>query len=180
MDFKGIPQQSVIYLLICLSGVIIFIALGILPTQRTLSELNGKIAETKVRIEEQKTLVSIYQTLKQRAQKKETQKQGARTLFLPVKAAPERVEMERLTATVEGISRRANLQMISLAPALSSLGGDSKTMAVEMVVRGEFHSFRRILIGLGELPYIDHVEEMQFQQNQDGTELRVKFWVNRL
>ncbi len=180
MDFKGIPQQSVIYLLLCLAGIIIFLVLAILPSQRALGVLNGKIAEMKVRVEEQKQLTSIYQALKQRAQQKVTPKQGARTLPLPVKAEPVRVEMERLAATVEGISRRANLQVISLVPALSSLGGGSKAMAVEAVVRGEFYSFRRFLIGLEELPYISHVEELQFKQNPDGTELRVKFWVNSL
>ena len=179
MSFK-IPQQSVFYLLICGTGLLIFILGGIVPSQRTLRTLDGKIAATKVGIEEQKALISIYQTLKQRSEVQRTQSPGVRPLPLPVKTGQVGIDLDQLTDAVKAISRTAKLEMISLVPALNSLEGNSKAIVVEAAVRGELSSCRQFLISMGGLPYVEQIEELQFHQQPEGTEMRIKFWFYRL
>lgn len=169
-----IPQQSIVYILICFLGVLFFVILGIVPTQRSLRELDGAIAEMKVRIEERKMLTFTHQALKQRIQQ---QGQGARALPFPQKNGQVLAEVDKLTGTMKDISRKAKVEFVSLAPGFSSLEGNSKALVYDVVVRGAFPSFRLLLIALGGLPYVDYVEELQFQQYPAGLELRVKFWV---
>ncbi len=178
MKFK-VPKQSLIYLLICGTGILIFIILGIAPSHKKILELDQQIAATRARVEEQKNLTSIYQTLKQRAAVQHAQGRSARLLPLPEKKEQAGVEISKLTDAVKDISRTANLEMVSLAPGLDSLDGNSKMLVVEAVIRGNFLSFRRFLIGLGGLRYVDHIEDLQLRQNAEGTEMRIKFWVER-
>lgn len=167
------------YLAICLLGIFLYLALGIVPNQRTLRELDETLAETKARIEEREMLISVRQALKQRTQKQGNSLQGARTLPLPSKNEHVSIEVDKLNATMKDIARQAKVELVSLTPGLGSLEGNSKVLAVELVVRGAFPAFRRFLIALGGLPYLEHVEELQCQQNSEGLELRVKLLVER-
>ena len=167
-----IPQQSIVYLLICLLGILLFLMLGIVPNQRFLKELDGKIAETRTQIEERKMLITTHQTLKQR-----TRRQGARALPFPQKNGQNPAEVGKLTDTMKDLARRTNVEVVSIVPGLSSLEGNSKALVLDLVVRGAFRSFRLFLIALEGLPFLDYIEELNFQQNPAGLELRVKFWV---
>jgi hypothetical protein len=45
------------------------------------------------------------------------------------------------------------------------------------VLKGEFANFRKMLIELGALPYLDRIEEIRIQQNPDAMEFRIKIWI---
>jgi hypothetical protein len=64
-------------------------------------------------------------------------------------------------------------------PALNSAGDISKTIAVDAVARGELFAMRKFLIGLGSIPYVEQIEEVQLSRNPDWLEIKVKFWVAR-
>ncbi|HLA05352.1 MAG TPA: hypothetical protein VJZ16_05165 [Syntrophales bacterium] len=169
-----IPQESVIYLIACLSGIVIFVLLGLFPQDRTLTGLEKKIAEANLRIEEQNILFPVYQTLKQKTNKKKMP-----VLPFPAKSELAREQMEQLNANIKEIAGRANVEIVSNMPALNSLAGSPKTMAMEATIRGNFFSFRRFLIGLEGLGYVEHIEDIQIQQNPDAMELKIRFWVAR-
>lgn len=169
-----IPQQSIIYLAVCSLGIIIFILLGLVPTQRDLTSLNEKIANAKLRIEEQKALQPVYRTVTEMAKQ-----QGTRSLpFPPVSALP-RAQVDQLSNTVEQLARKANLTVVSVMPAVSALAGSPQSLAMEALVRGDFFAFRKFLTGLGGIPSLECIEELQMQQSADGMELKVKFWIAR-
>ena len=63
-----IPQQSMVYLLVCILGILLYVILGIVPLQRSLKELDETIAETRTHLEERKMLTDTRQALKQRKQ----------------------------------------------------------------------------------------------------------------
>ncbi len=166
------PQQSVIYLLLCLFGMGAFILLGIVPSQKELAGLEEKITATKMRIEEQKTLSPLYQALGQRAKK-----QGAWVLPFPSKSELPREQMDQISAAVKAIAGRSNVALLSFTPALNTLSADSRFMEMNLTARGDFLSFRKLITGIGGLPYVEHVEEIHIHQEPEHLELRLKLWV---
>jgi hypothetical protein len=167
------PKESIIYLAICLSGIIILFFFGLLPSHRSIAMLDGKIASTNLLIEEQQTLLPIYKELKLRAQKK-----GAWTLPFPVRSELPREKLAELTENIKRMSRMSNVDILSFTPALSSLSGNSKSLAMEVAAKGDFFSFRKFLIDLEGIPYLEHIEEIQIQQQAGGMELKIKFWIS--
>lgn len=173
MDFK-LPQQSIIYLLICLFGIIIFVFLGILPAQKRIGVLDDKLGESRLRLEEQKILMPVYQTLKQKARKDQKQ-----VLPFPVKGILPREKMDLLNSTVKETARRAGVNVAFLPLPLTALAAGSTSLTIELAVKGDFHSFRKFMIGLGAINYIDHIEEIQILEKMDSMEMKIKFSIAR-
>ncbi len=169
-----IPQQSIVYMVICLSGIMLFVLLGIFPSQRVLANLEEKIAESNYKIEEQKVFMPVSRIVKER-----TQKKSPRGLPVPAKSPLAQEQVDLLNASIKEISGRANLEVVSILPALGSLSISSKSMAIETLLRGNFYSFRKFLAGLGGIPSVEHIEEIQIRQYPEWLELKVKFWVER-
>jgi hypothetical protein len=66
---------------------------------------------------------------------------------------------------------------ISLTPDLTTLAESSTFLLHNAVLKGEFDNFRKMLIGLGAVPYLDRIEEIRIQQNPDSMEFRMKIWI---
>jgi hypothetical protein len=45
------------------------------------------------------------------------------------------------------------------------------------VVRGDFVNFRELLIGLGDIPYLEKIEEVSVKQLSDSMELQAIVWL---
>ncbi len=67
-----IPQQSLVYLGVCLTGVLIFAFGGIVPAYRTLAGLDARAASIRQQIEEQKVLLPFYKTLQNASEQKDS------------------------------------------------------------------------------------------------------------
>jgi hypothetical protein len=57
------------------------------------------------------------------------------------------------------------------------LAGSPPFLLYNAVLEGEFANFRKMLIELGALPYLDRIEEIRIQQNPDSMEFRIKIWI---
>lgn len=173
MNLK-LPQESVTYLLLCLTGVLVFIIFAIIPAHSTLASLDVKLKNTQLQFEEQKTLAPFFRTLQQR-----TRKGGERALPFPQREIMPPEKMGSLHDVIKEIARQSNVAVISLSPVVGLMGRNNRSAAMEATLRGGFFSFRRFLIGLEGLAYVEHVEEFQMQQHPEGMELKIKFWVAR-
>ena len=69
------------------------------------------------------------------------------------------------------------MTLVSAIPNINALTGDAQLLSVNVVLRGEFAQFRKFLIQLGGLPYVQHIEEIAIQDNPDTKEFRLKVWV---
>lgn len=167
-----IPKRTIIYSLLCLSGILCIILVGIIPKQLSLTHLDQRIKSIQFQIEEQKSLYPIYQDLQ-----KITQARDSKVLPSPVRSTLLRTQLNAIPANFREIARKANLDMVSASPDLNSLSGESKTLLVNAVIRGNFFNFRKFLIGLGEVPYLDRIEEIHIQQNEDTMEFKMKIWI---
>ena len=171
VDIK-IPQQSVAYILLCLIGILLFIFGGILPNSQTMAELTTKIAETQFRLEEQRTLSPFRKSLQDKSEKKESE-----ILPLPAKGKLAQNKLDTLQTTFSTSARLSGMSLVSAVPNLNALTGDAQLLSVNVTIRGDFINFRKFLINIGGIPYMQQIEEIAIQQKQDGKEFRLKIWV---
>lgn len=167
-----IPRQSLIYLGICLAGVLIFVLWGIVPAYMTLEELDTKSTSLSQRIEEQKVLLPFYKTLMNEGEKKEST-----VLPLPEKGILAQTKIGTLPANLSAVVRMSGMTLISATPNVAALTGDARFISVNLILRGNFINFRKFLIRLGGIPYVDHIEEIVIQGKADAKEYRLLLWV---
>jgi hypothetical protein len=162
-----IPAQSITYIVLCLTGLLILILGGIFPAYRTTRGLDDKITILKGQIEKQNTLAPMYASFLKRAQTKQEE-----TLPLP---NPEKLSSSRLT-TLSNVFRTeakaSGISLVSVVPIMNALSGDAQYIPVDVTVRGDFAAFRKFLLHLGGLPYISHIEEIAVQVGPDGRDYK--------
>jgi Tfp pilus assembly protein PilO len=167
-----IPRQSIIYILLCLTGILILILGGIVPNVKKLSKMDTQTAEIKFRLEEQKALGAFAQFLQDKGEKKESE-----VLPLPEKGILAQAKIDTLPLNLTTAAKMSGLSLISATPNLTAMTGDAQSMPVNMILRGDFINFRRFLINLGRIPYVQHIEEIQIEGKPDTREFRMKVWV---
>jgi hypothetical protein len=167
-----IPRQSIIYLLFCLIGILIFILAGILPNNWTMAELAKQTTDAQFRLEEQRTLSPFHKSLQDKSLKKESE-----ILPLPGKGKLERTKIDTLPVTFGAFAKMSGMALTSAIPNLNALTGDAPFLSVNVILRGDFNNFRKFLIHIGGNPYMQHIEEITIQQQPDNKEFRLKIWV---
>jgi Tfp pilus assembly protein PilO len=164
-----IPKRNIIFSLICLAGVLVIVFVGIIPEKLSSARFEQKMKNIQFQIEEQKNLYPIYHVLKKGIQTKDP-----RILPFPEKSPLLRTQMDIISTTIKEIARKANLETVSSSPDVNVLGYEPKSLPVNIVLRGDYLSFRKFLIGLGEMPYLERIEEIQIRQNEDMMEFKMK------
>lgn len=168
----NINQDRIWHIVIYCGIIFLFMLSGILPLHQYNSNLIEKNTKLKNQIEEQKELGPTYSTLLQVVNSKELH-----ILPNPEKKTIPRSEAGKFQDDIRTIAGRSGLMTLSLTPDLSTLAGSSKSLSHNVVLKGEFSNFRKMLIGLGTVPYLDRIEEISILQNPDSLEFRMKIWV---
>jgi hypothetical protein len=168
----NIPRHSVTYFLVCLFGILVFVFVGIIPSYKSIAGLNQRIEEMKFQMEEQKSLFPIYQSLNKQMQKSESE-----SLPFPPRAKLATGQIDKLVSMVRDVAGQNKVALVSATPDLKSLTNDSKSLLLNMTVTGDFFSFRKFLIGIVSIPYLERIEEIQMQQTPDNLEMKAKVWI---
>jgi len=167
-----LPGQSLAYLLMCGVGVLAFIAIGPYSSRKSLATLDMKITKIRGHIEEQKVLYPLYKELLEKIQVK-----GSDILPSPIKSKLPRDKTEEISVIFGEIAERCHLEAVSIIPDVMSLADGSGLLLVNAVMKGDFFDFRKFLIELGGVPYLEHIEEIHIREAKGGKELRLKIWL---
>jgi hypothetical protein len=168
----GIPEKSLTYLIICVGIIGLFVLMIIFPLYRYTSNQAGEIKKIEYQIEEQKGLGPVYLNMQKALESKDL-----KGLPNPKQTTINREETAKFQNVFRALAGQSGLMTISLTPDLSTMAGSSKVLLHNAVVKGEFVNFRKMLIALNAIPYLDRIEEIRMQQNSDSMEFRIKIWL---
>jgi hypothetical protein len=166
------PKRSIIYLGLCLTGVMIFLLAGILPAKGTLDDLEADASAIQYRIDEQKALAPLYQALREKSGKKESA-----ILPFPEKGKLPKDKIDTLPMSIGAAVKNSGMTLVSAVPNLAGLTGDAQLIQMDVVLQGNFINFRKFLITLGGIPSLEHIEEIVIQAKPDVKEYRLKLWM---
>jgi hypothetical protein len=67
--------------------------------------------------------------------------------------------------------------VVALTPDTKSITGNSQYLIYSAILKGDFTDFRKMLVALGALPYVDQIQEIGIRQGSDSMEFRMKIGV---
>jgi len=170
-NLSKIPARSIWYLLICLGGLLAFYYIGVHPYNRTLSGLEEDIAIVKFEIEKQETLSPLFKSLLKEEIK------PPEGLPFPEKGKLSRENLNGIAATFRDMAQMCNLELGGVTPMAESLDDQSGLLKVSVMVKGDFFDCRRFLLKLGEIPYMEHIEQIQFLADKGMNTLSLNVWL---
>ena len=167
-----LPAQSSIYFLICGAGILVFIFLIIIPTQKASSELDKDIKKISDHIEEQRILKPVFDSLLKRAKKKKPTELPATK---KVKLA--RGDISNISETLQEIAKRHGLKLQDIKTDVNSLMSNSGYLMMRLDLAGNFMQFRDFLVDLGTIPSLEQIEEIQIRAIKASREFKLKIWL---
>ncbi len=169
----NIPRQSIVCIGLCLVSVLILVLAGFLPASRTMAELEAKKATAQYKIEEQKTLAPFFQAFREIEGRKSSE-----ILPLTAKAKLPRAQIDILPLNMKTAAQISGMSLISANPNLKEMiTGGAQFLPVSVVLRGDFAQFRKLLIHLGSIPYVEHIEEISIRIKPDAREYKMTIWI---
>jgi len=171
-NLSVLPTQSLIYFLVCGVGILVFVFFIILPAQKTSAQLDKDILKISDRIEEQKILKPVYQSLL-----KQTRKKPPTDLPAIRKAKLDRADINKFSKDLQEMALRHGLKIQTMNTALSTLIGNSAYLQTRLKLTGAFADFRDFLMALGTIPSLEIIEEVQIRAIEGSREFKIKVWV---
>ena len=167
-----LPAQSLIYFLVCGVGILVFVFLIIIPTQRTSAELDKEIIKTGDRIEEQRILKPVFESLLKQAKKK-----APTDLPATKKVKLDRADISKLSEDLQDMAFRHGLKVQDMNTDVSALIGKSGYLLMRINLAGAFMDFRDFLVDLGTVPSLETIEEIQVRAIEGSREFKIKIWI---
>lgn len=164
-----LPTQSVVYCLICGAGIIAFVFLIIIPSQKSSAELDRDITNVSDRIEEQRILRPVFDSLLKRA------KQENPTTVPPVReVSPANGGINEITDLLRNIAQQRGLEMKDISTDVTALIKNNKNMIMRIDLAGEFMQFRDFLLDLSAISTLEQIEEIQIRAVEGTREYSLK------
>jgi hypothetical protein len=167
-----LPTRSVVFLLICVAGIMAFGLLVIYPYHISLNDADVQIKQLKSRIEEQKVLYPVFQDLLRKARLKET-----RGLPFPEKTKLAREDTAKISAVFHEMAKKSHMQLVDIKPEVGSLVENTGYLKLNLDLKGEFFNLRDFLILMEALPYLEHIEQVQIRAAKESKAIRLKIWL---
>jgi len=167
-----LPGRIIRHFMICLGGILGFILLAIVPSQKSIADLNSTIRKMETQVKAQKILFPVYMNLL-----KKGQLEDIGDLPFPKKTRLESEEIDNISDLFRKKSEKSNLELMKVVPDIESLASATGLLGVSMNLRGNFYDFRKFLIQVGEIPCVEHLEEVQIQSGEGLKEFRLKLWL---
>jgi hypothetical protein len=174
MPMKYVPTRNTFVILIFGGGMLLFMLLVIFPNYISFNNIEHEISILKYKIEEQKILSPIFEDLSKKAQF-----QKPESLPFPSAEKLSTNDTEKITPIIRDIIETNGFTLEKIATDLESLMTESGNLKMSVNIVGEFHKLRDVLLDLGNLPYLEHIEVIQVNSFGDKNKIFLTIWVSQ-
>jgi hypothetical protein len=168
------PVQSIVLFLLCAAGVLFFLLLIILPSQKLSAEYDQDILALRARIEEQKILLPVFKNLFEKSKAP-----APAGLPSPAKQKLARTEVGNAPKIVRKVAESQGVAVKEISLDVNSVADASGRVVVNFSAFGQFMDFRRLLMELAALPYLESLDDIEVSAVEGGEEIAMKIFLAR-
>jgi hypothetical protein len=172
MANSKLPTRNIMVIFLFGGGVLFFILLSIFPNYLAYSNISHEIKTIQNQIEEQKLLSPIFSDLSEKTKFKDP-----KNLPFPQKDKLSKNETGSISAIIQNIIRQNDYTLISILTDMDELIEESGTLKVSIEMTGDFMNLRNLILQLGTLPYLDHIEYVRIDSHSDKRLFLLKVWI---
>ena len=170
--FPELPRRSLIYIALCLGGLVCFVFVGIVPIHTALNRLDQEITGLNKQLREQEILFPVFQKFLAILQQK-----GEKALPAPDKNKLSREEIATLPELFRELGKQCTMEYRETIPDINTLKDGSGRLRVSLLMRGDFFSLQDFLVRLGAVSFLDHIESIDIRTAMGSKDFRLKIWL---
>ncbi len=164
-----IHPSNLVFLAICILGIAIFLLVAVYPNSRTMKEMDSEIADLNQKVQNQELLLPVFRELI----KEVTQKVPAK-LPLPDKGKISPNDLARINKMFSDLATESGVAFNSAIPDPSSYLDDTGYLTLNVSFIGDFFNLRKVLLDICRLPYLESMEQIRLQTENQGKRMRLK------
>jgi hypothetical protein len=172
MEIGKPSQRSLFYFALFGAAILVIILLMIYPDYRTLAALDKNIKQLNTKIETQKLLFPLFQKMLTEIDLKLPE--GA---AFPKEEKLTQEKAESIVSVFHELAGNSGLKVVEVSPDVESTLNGSGFLLMNVVVKGDFFKLREFLLKLGNLPYLEKIEQIKLKNIEGGKEVRLKIWL---
>ena len=169
---SNLPTQSLIYVLVCGAGVLVFIFMIILPNRSISEELDQDIEKLEERIEQQRILRPVFESLLERAKK-----ENPTHLPATKKVALVHGDINKVTDLLQDMAGRHDLKIKDIRTDVNAMMNNTGFIMMRIHATGDFMKFRDFLLDIGTIPSLEQIEEIVIRAVEQNREFKLKIWM---
>ena len=171
---KYLPTRNIFVILVFGGGMLLVVLLAIFPNYISYTDTVHEISFLEDKIEEQKILSPIFEDLSKKAQ---FQNPGSLPFPQPEKLS--RDDTGKITPIIREVVDANNFKLEDIDTDIESLMTASGHLRMSIALTGEFHNLRELLLDLGSLPYLEHVEKIQINNFGAKNKINLTIWISQ-
>ena len=171
---KYLPTRNTFVILIFGGGMLLFILLAIFPNYISYNNIVHEIDALEGKIEEQKILSPIFEDLSRKAQ---FQKPGS--LPFPKPENLPREDTETVSRVIRELAEGYDFTLRDIDTDIESLMTGSGLLKMSVKLTGNFQNLRNLLLDLGGLAYLEHIELIQINSARKKTSINLTIWMSQ-
>jgi len=172
METVKFSQRSLFYFALFGVVILVIILIMVYPDYRTLAALDKNIKQLNTKIETQKLLFPLFQKMLT-----EIDIKLPAGVTFPKEEKLSQEKAERIVSVFHELAGKSGLKVVEVSPDVGSTLNGSGFLLVNVVVKGDFFRMREFLLELGNLPYLEKIEQIKLQNIEGGKEARLKIWL---
>ncbi len=167
------PYRRSVSLGIILTGVIIiFVVVIILPYNHSIKKIDMEIDNLKNQVAAQELQAPLYSTLISQMEKntvrgitdKKDERLNRDNIFL-------------ISTMVKDLAEGNNLTYIKSSPDINSMESNKGLMSVDVTVEGSLEDFRKFIVSLNKIPYLQDVEKLSIRSEEANRIYELRIWL---
>lgn len=169
MALAKIHPSNLIYISVCIVGVIAVFFVGIYPNIVSSAHIEEDLAQLHQEIQTQELMHPIYRKLI-----KEVQTTVPVELAVPQDTKLGRNKIDQVNKDFIRIAKEAGVTFESAAPDARSYLEETGRLTLNVTFGGDFFRFQKLLQGLAKLPYVASIDQLRIQTDANRKRLACK------
>ena len=161
-----IPKESINYLLVCVFGIAMFLAVGFYPLRSSLNHIEKEIEKIERKIEEKKTIIPLYNEFQ-----KELSKYMSFQSIVSIEDSGVDTPSD-LKSHLREIAKKSNLKILSFIPQIKREKGMEK-IKLRLLLAGRFLNFGKFLHSISFYPFIERISSFEIRKKDSITQFNL-------
>ena len=167
-------SSNMLYLAVCLVGIIAFFFVGIYPNMNALSDMDQEIEALNQEVQTQELLFPVYLNLLADITNKIPTK-----LSVPEREKISHNDLGRINEMFAKLARESNVSFISAVADASNYLEDMGRLSITATFTGDFFDLRQLILKICRLPYLESVDEMKIATLENRKQIIFKIKVSQ-
>lgn len=166
-------KRNVAFLGICIGGLVLLVVVSILPLIAQIKLIEHEIPQIKTKMAEQADLAMIIRAIDKKLKELEEMPSlpAVSTSTIPL------VETSSVSEEIKSLAKQENIKILTIEPIIPKSGIKLTSVRFISSMQGDLPDLRSFLFALLQVPYIDNIERLKIQSNENILGINLTFTV---